>query len=269
MKSISLMYHDVVSRDQRDSSGFPGADAALYKLTPEQFRNHIQAIRRAENKPLTAPNLNAPEAPKTPFFITFDDGGVSAFTTTAGILEEAGWRGHFFVTAGRVGHGAFMSRDQIRELHRRGHVIGSHSLSHPPKMSACSWDEMIHEWSASVKILSDILGERVSIASVPGGSYSKQVARAAAESGIEILFTSEPTASAKVVEGCTVLGRYVVQRWTRPETAAAIAAGRRAPRLGQMIYWNAKKTLKAIGGNYYSKARRSPLVSLIEKVSGE
>ena len=241
------MYHDVVSRDQRDSSGFPGADAALYKLTPERFRDHIQAIRRrAEDKPLTAPALKAlktlPERP-TRFFITFDDGGLSAFTTTACILEEAGWRGHFFVTAGRVGQKAFMSREQIRELHRRGHVIGSHSLSHPPRMSRCSWDEMLREWSVSVKILSDILGERVSVASVPGGSYSKQVARAAAESGIEILFTSEPTASPKVVDGCTVLGRYVIQRWTAPETAAAIAAGRIAPRLGQMIFWNAKKTL--------------------------
>ena len=270
------MYHDVVSRDQRDSSGFPGADAALYKLTPERFRDHIQAIRRVtEITPLTAPNLKALKNLKslpdlaTPFSITFDDGGVSAFTVIAGILEDAGWRGHFFVTAGRVGQKAFMSREQIRELHRRGHVIGSHSLSHPSRMSDCSWDEMIEEWSVSVKILSDILGERVSVASVPGGSYSIQVARAAAESGIDILFTSEPTASPKVVNGCTVLGRYVVQRWTTPETAAAIAAGRVAPRLRQVIFWNAKKALKAVGGNYYSKARRSPLVSLVEKVSGE
>lgn len=264
------MYHDVVSRDQRDSSGFPGADAALYKLTPEQFRNHIQAIRgTTQDKPLTALDLkNLPER-ATHFFITFDDGGVSSFTTIAGILEEAGWRGHFFVTAGRMGQKSFMSRDQIRELRRRGHVIGSHSLSHPPRMSGCGWDKMIEEWSVSVKVLSDILGERVSVASVPGGYYSTQVARAAAQSGIEILFTSEPTASSKIVDGCTVLGRYVIQRWTAPETAAAIASGRVAPRLRQMIFWNAKKALKAVGGNYYSKARRSPLVSLVEKVSGE
>ena len=180
-------------------------------------------------------------------FVTFDDGGISAFTTVADILEEAGWRGHFFVTASYIGRRSFLNVDQIRELHRRGHVIGSHSLRHPARISRLSWEKLIEEWSASVQILSDILGEQVRVASVPGGFYSKKVAQAAAQSGIEVLFTSEPTASSRVVDGCLVLGRYVIQRWTRPETAAAIAAGNLAPRLRQMIYWNAKKALKTFG----------------------
>jgi hypothetical protein len=103
---------------------------------------------------------------------------------------------------------------------------------------------------------------------VPGGYYSKQVARAAAQSGIEVLFTSEPTASRKVVDGCSVLGRYVIQRWTAPATAAAIAAGRIAPRFRQTVLWNGKKALKALSGNYYTKARRSTVVSLVEGASG-
>src|SRR5262245_10609401 len=99
MKTISLMYHDVVSRDRRDSSGFSGPDAALYQLTPEQFRNHIASIRAAtQNKPVTAPNLKALPRYGTNVILTFDDGGCSALTTIADILEDAGWRGHFFVT---------------------------------------------------------------------------------------------------------------------------------------------------------------------------
>lgn len=270
MKAISLMYHDVVSRDERNSSGFPGADAAIYKIAPDRFRNHIQSIRSAtRSKPLTDFDPQGQPKHGTPFCITFDDGGISAFTTIAGILEEAGWRGLFFVTAGCVGQRPFMTQGQIRELHRRGHIIGSHSLSHPTRMSHCSRDEMVDEWGVSVKILSEILGERVRIASVPGGHYSKQVAQTAAQSGIEILFTSEPTVSASVVDGCTVLGRYVIQRWTSPETAAAMAAGKVAPRLRQTIFWNGKKILKAVGGNYYSKARRSSLVSVVERASGD
>ena len=128
---------------------------------------------------------------------------------------------------------------------------------------------MIEEWSVSVKMLSEIVGERVQVASVPGGQYSKQVAQSAAQSGIDFLFTSEPTASARVVNGCTVLGRYVIQRWTSPATAAAIASGKVAPRWKQAVFWNSKKALKAVGGDFYSKARRSSLVSLVEKVSGE
>ena len=270
MRTISLMYHDVVAREHRDSSGLPGADAALYKLAPDQFRNHISSIRSAtKTHPLTVPNLEAVPPHGDHFLITFDDGGLSAFTTIADILEEKGWRGHFFVVAGCAGQRAFMSREQIRELHRRGHVIGSHSLTHPLRMAHLGWNEMLEEWTASARILSDIVGEQVRVASVPGGSYSRQVARAAARSGIDVLFTSEPTSSRELVDGCAVLGRYVIQRWTNPRTAAAIAAGRLAPRLGQMVFWNAKKVAKAVGGKYYTRSRRSPLVSLVEKASGE
>src|SRR2546427_1252568 len=112
MKAISLMYHDVVSRDERDSSGFPGADAALYKIAPERFRNHIQAIRSATaSKPLTVFDFKPQPDFRTPFFITFDDGGISAFTTIAGILEETGWRGPFFGPEGCVGRRFFMNPD--------------------------------------------------------------------------------------------------------------------------------------------------------------
>ena len=33
----ALMYHDVVEAGAQDSSGFPGRDAALYKVTPQTF----------------------------------------------------------------------------------------------------------------------------------------------------------------------------------------------------------------------------------------
>ena len=45
---ISIMYHDVITADD-DASGFPGADAATYKLQRKQFEEHLQAI--AESVP--------------------------------------------------------------------------------------------------------------------------------------------------------------------------------------------------------------------------
>ena len=33
----TLMFHDVVFEDQFNSSGFPGNDSAIYKLTQKQF----------------------------------------------------------------------------------------------------------------------------------------------------------------------------------------------------------------------------------------
>ena len=55
------MYHDVVPAGLEDSSGFPGRDAALYKVTPDRLGAHLDAIAGAG----------------TSVAITFDDGGVS------------------------------------------------------------------------------------------------------------------------------------------------------------------------------------------------
>ena len=41
------MYHDLVAVGDEDSSGFPGRDAALYKITPRMFAAHLNAISRS------------------------------------------------------------------------------------------------------------------------------------------------------------------------------------------------------------------------------
>jgi len=260
MKIISLMYHDVVDGSEHEASGFPWPDAAIYKLDRDQFAAHLNTIAGAvECHPSTAFDLPAYPSEKTPLLLTFDDGGASAYTSIAGNLEEKGWRGHFFVTTDFIDTPAFLSSDQIRDLHARGHVIGTHSCSHPTRMARCDWDQMRREWSESVAKLSDILSERVTVASVPGGHYSRKVAEAASLAGVEVLFTSEPTTRCYFVDRCLVLGRYTIHQGTSPSRAAAIASGRLAPRLGQLLFWNAKKMTKAVGGEYYLKVRKSLL----------
>ena len=105
-------------------------------------------------------------------FLTFDDGGESAYTTIAPLLERRSWRGHFFVTTSYVGRPGFLTAHQIRVLHERGHSVGSHSHSHPAWMASCNASDLEKEWVTSAQILSDILGEPARVASVPGGDYS-------------------------------------------------------------------------------------------------
>jgi peptidoglycan/xylan/chitin deacetylase (PgdA/CDA1 family) len=239
------MYHDVVEAGNYAASGFPGKGADLYKLDREEFARHLEAIRHAiGNRPVC---------------LTFDDGGVSAYETVAGMLERYGWHGYFFITTDWIGRPGFLNRAQIRELDTRGHIIGSHSCSHPARMSHISWDEMLREWRDSAARLAEILDHRVTVASVPGGYYSRQVAAAAAQAGIETLFTSEPTARVQIVDGCRVMGRYVLQQGMGPETAAGLAAGRLAPRLRQAALWKAKQAAKALGGELYLHVRESIL----------
>ncbi len=41
---ISLLYHDVVAAGELASSGFPQADATVYKLSRPEFESHLEAI---------------------------------------------------------------------------------------------------------------------------------------------------------------------------------------------------------------------------------
>jgi peptidoglycan/xylan/chitin deacetylase (PgdA/CDA1 family) len=270
VKVVALMYHDVVPAGHEESSGFAGADAARYKLTPEQFDAHLHAIRaRAAHAPGTSVVLatssfqlaggfgragsgaDVRTAPvNTPLMLTFDDGGRSA-SRIADALERRGWRGHFFVTSSRIDGPGFLQRGTIRDLRRRGHVIGSHSHTHPLRISYCTEARLRDEWHRSIATLSDLLGEGVTCASVPGGYHSDLVARTASAAGTRILFTSQPTSRAHRVGDMWVIGRYVLSRSTSAAAAAAIAAGDLTPRLWQAVVWNVKGACKRLGGARY------------------
>jgi peptidoglycan/xylan/chitin deacetylase (PgdA/CDA1 family) len=252
---ISIMYHDVVPPGDFAASGFAGPGADSYKLDQPEFRRHVAAIRAAVGeKPVTTVSRPWEWGGGVPLFLTFDDGGAGALEA-AEVLEEYGWYGHFFVTTDRIGHRGFLTAPEVRILHERGHVIGSHSCSHPTRMSSCGPDRLRREWEDSARVLSEIVGEPVTVASVPGGYHSRKVAEAAAETGIRILFTSEPASRIATIDGCLVLGRYVVQRGMPPEVSAGLAAGRWMHRARQALFWNLKKAGKLAGGPMYLALR--------------
>lgn len=261
--AVTLMYHDVTKADA--PSGFDYAGANLYKLAPDQFAAHLDAIARACEKTqrecVTVIETNKTRAP---LFLTFDDGGESAYAVVADMLEARSWRGHFFVTTSRTNTRGFLSDSQIRELRCRGHIIGSHSHTHPLQMGRCAQDEIRREWRESVEILSDITGERIETASVPGGYYTRVVAEEAAAAEVRFLFNSEPTTRVRCIGNCTVLGRYTVVRDTPDETVAAFVRGDVLVCTRQSLAWNVKKLGKKIGGESYLKIRNS----LINRAAG-
>lgn len=257
MKAACLLYHDVVNGGDWDSSGFSGPGTAKYKLSRTDFEAHLAALAKVRNTPtITAQQLAAANREAFPFLLTFDDGGVSAFTQIAALLEKHGWPGHFFVTANQIGKQGFLDADQIRLLRKRGHVIGSHSFSHPTRMSHCSRQQLTQEWTTSIQILSEILKEQIDTASVPGGYYSRKVAETAAAAGIRVLFNSEPITSIHFVDGCTVAGRYNIFQGMRPDVSAQLVSERSRERTRQWFFWNCKKIAKTIAGRPYLAARQ-------------
>jgi peptidoglycan/xylan/chitin deacetylase (PgdA/CDA1 family) len=244
VKKLSIMYHDVVENGNYAASGFAGEGADIYKLDREEFARQLAAIQAAGGGEV---------------LLTFDDGGASAYDPVALMLEQYGWRGYFFVTTDWIGRPGFLNTEQIRVLDQREHIIGSHSCSHPTRMAREPHEVLVTEWKESTERLATIVGHPVTVASVPGGYYSRRVAEAAAEVGIETLFTSEPTATVRTVNGCRVLGRYVIMRGMGPEWAAGFATAKIAPRLLQALLWNAKRAAKALGGEAYLRLREAIL----------
>jgi peptidoglycan/xylan/chitin deacetylase (PgdA/CDA1 family) len=235
---IALMYHDVVAPGRDDQSGFPGVDCARYKVTHDTFDAHLAALDSASD-----------------VIITFDDGGRSAMTA-ADALETCGRRGWFFITCNYIGSAGFVDRVDIRELADRGHVVGSHSCSHPLRMGHCARTQLLDEWARSRMILESIVGDEIRVASVPGGDFAPKVAETAAEAGFRMLFTSEPTTAERAVDGLRLVGRYTIQRSTSAGFVARLAAGGWMPRAQQAALWTAKKLAKRLGGSGYLKARK-------------
>ncbi len=251
----TLMYHDIAELGAGDAVGFSGPLAARYKLTPAAFEAHLDAVAATD---LEVRPLDAGE-PAPAVAITFDDGGASALLA-AEALERHGWRGQFFVTSSRVGTPGFLSEEQLRELAGRGHLIGSHSHSHPTYMGKLTRAELDEEWTRSRALLGELLGQAPRTASVPGGFLSREVIASASAAGYELLFTSEPTA--KLTRGVPtqgsldVRGRYTIWASTPAQVAAGYARGSRLACGRLWLEWNAKKLAKSASPAAYQVLRR-------------
>lgn len=221
MKSevAGFCFHEVT--DDPHSTGFQRRGAVPFTLGRAAFARHLDRIAGASRPPVRVTELAA-SAPGRHLLLTFDDGGRSALHA-ADELDRRGWPGHFFIVTGRIGSATFLGKDAIRELHGRGHVIGSHSHTHPNIFRELSPEEMRSEWRTSAALLSDLLGAPCEAASVPGGEISAAVLASGAEAGFRFLFTVEPELQPRDVGGCRVFGRYLVKAGTSPSRLERLA----------------------------------------------
>lgn len=249
--TAALIYHDVIAGDDRDAAGFPGALAGRYKLSLAHFERHLEAIA-ATGVEIRLGDLDDGARSCA---LTFDDGGASA-PLVADRLERRGWRGHFFITTGRLGTPGFMTPAQVRDLADRGHMVGSHSHSHPTYMGHLGRDALADEWRRSRDELAAILGSPPLTASVPGGFLSGAVIHEAARAGYTLLMTSQPSLRRSLHEQLTVAGRYTVWSATPPRQAAAYARGGRMARGRLWCEWQVKTAGKRIAPSAYLLLRR-------------
>lgn len=238
-KPVVLMYHDIYSISP-DESGFQSKGANHYKINKEIFERQVKLIYEA----------------KLPYDIifSFDDGGSSLFNYAAPILEKYGFKGIFCVPTAFIGNEGFLTVSQISELNKRGHIIASHSHTHPANLSELSYQAHICEWVNSIKILNDIIGSDVSVLSIPNGYYSQIDKEEAEKHNIKTILISLPEKFDN--KNIDIIGRVAITQSTDINTFLKIIKNRNFRRNLKFRQYILDKAKNIIGLDNYMKIKK-------------
>lgn len=245
MNKIILMYHCVYCQDFKES-GFQEGNSWQYKVSLEKFEEQVSSLSEY---------CKFQNVDKNKVELTFDDGGVSFWTVIAPVLEKYGFKGVFYISTKYINTPGFLTKENIKDLYRRGHIIGSHSHSHPSNLDKLDSGEMLNEWMKSKKILEEILQDRIEMASIPNGNGSRQVYDAAYKAGFKILDTSEPTTIIGEYKNMLVRGRFVVHNnMTTTDLMKIIKSKRQRKKL----YYKRRfiSIIKVVLGDKYDRIKR-------------
>lgn len=172
-----LTYH-------RIGEGF--ATRVAYDVSLVQFREHLLEIAGAAEA-MRGPIICLRNGLQT--VLTFDD-GTACHWTASRVLDEFAIKGVFFVIVDRLGREGYLTRAQLEDLVARGHVIGSHSVSHR-RLNRLPAEEVALECGESRRVLANITGQDVTWFAFPGGHLNARAARIAREAGYDVVRTMQ------------------------------------------------------------------------------
>jgi len=155
--------------------------------------------------------------------ITFDDGNYSDYSIAFPILKQYGFTATFFITVNWIGTEKFATWTQLREMSAAGMSIQSHSLSHP-FLSDLSRDDLHKELYESRELLESKLHIPVTVLSIPGGFFSRDVLTMAEDAGYKGVCTSVPGLNKLdlLKSEFLILSRFVMTRKTSFQDFKAI-----------------------------------------------
>ena len=184
-----LLYHEVTDIPERTKQirRMSPADSLLTKQFEEQM---ALLSERADTRVVTADDIfNKAEDDAKKIVITFDDGYIGNYLFAFGILERYGFKATFFITVDDVSKDRYMSWEQLSVLHKNGHLIQSHTMTHP-MLGESDEKRITYELEASKKVIEDKIGAPVKYLSLPYGSSDERVTTIAKEIGYKAIFTS-------------------------------------------------------------------------------
>ena len=126
----ALMYHSISKR--------PAGWTEDLCVPPEVFEEHLKYLKEHGYTVVTARQatilLKSRQNVMNTVVLTFDDGYVDNYTQAFPLLKKYGFSGTFYIigkdvgkTLDRNGTIQYMSFEQLKEMHRQGMEIGSHT----------------------------------------------------------------------------------------------------------------------------------------------
>lgn len=138
----------------------PGTYQVVYTVA-DACGNVDQKVRTVEVQAVPRPEVVNPNA--RTIYLTFDDGPDAYTMTLLDILDQYDVKATFFVT----GSG---SNGELWRMHKAGHSIGIHTLSHDYDAVYASEEAYFEDLNAVQDIIYRETGEKTSLLRFPGGS---------------------------------------------------------------------------------------------------
>lgn len=114
--------------------------------------------------------------------LTFDDGPDQNYTPQIlDLLDQYQAKAAFFL----IGKNIIGNEKVVKEIYRRGHIIGNHSYSHSPYFDIYSVDRMLKEVEQTQKMIEEITGEKPIYFRPPFGVTNPRINRLIERSGMK------------------------------------------------------------------------------------
>jgi peptidoglycan/xylan/chitin deacetylase (PgdA/CDA1 family) len=205
-----LMYHRVTVDGK-------GPQDYYWSVTQSQLRNQLSLLQKLgftcisfEDHSLSLKGKLI--LPRKPVILTFDDGYHDVYQYALPVLKEFGVRATVFAIGDRsirtnswddpkkYSEATLLDDDMLKELHRAGIEIGSHSMTHAD-LTRLGKDAVIEEMTQSKASLETLLNSPVISFAYPYGATTPEIQRLAKSAGYEYgcgSYSGPPTFSANL-----------------------------------------------------------------------
>ena len=182
-----LCYHHI-----RNYTGRESASSKVYTVPPAAFREQIKTLADSGYHTITPEQhyrylLYGEALPEKPVLISFDDTDGEQFLEGAAVLDQYQFKGVFFIMTIAIGKPNYMSKEQIKVLSDKGHIIGAHTWDHH-NVKQYVKEDYEKQLAAPKLKLEQIIGKPVEYFAYPFGLWDEIAAEQVSKNGYKMAY---------------------------------------------------------------------------------